>query len=474
MPDTKTHIHVERKSKSSKTNGRANGKAAVLKSKSTFERYSFPNGLTLLAKEVHAAPVISFWVWYRVGARNEHVGITGISHWVEHMMFKGTRTLGKGQIMQQVAENGGTLNAFTSDDWTAYFETLPSDRLDLALRIESDRIANSLFDPDEVASERTVIISEREGSENEPDHLLDEEVSSIAFKVHPYGNGVIGWKCDLRTMTREDLYNHYKTYYAPNNATVVVVGDFDMAELVEKVGEAFGKYKPNHKIPDVRAIEPEQIGERRVVVERPGSTAQVEIVYHTPSVAHPDVYPLLVLDSLLSGAKPMGFGGAALGRSARLYRAIVSTEIAAGAGSYFSLHKDPHVFALSATARPSDDHEGSLRRIEEAFFEEIRKLQEGEISTEELEKAARQSRAQFIYSSDSVSSQAYLLGFLESIYTADMYDEVLDKLAAVTAEDVQRVARAYLTRDNRTVGWFIPTQEEATPSNGAEDHNDIS
>src|SRR5690349_17106882 len=146
MSDTSTHIHVERRPKSQRTNNtNTNGKTATLQSKSTFERYSFPNGLTLLAKEVHAAPVISLWVWYRVGARNEHIGITGISHWVEHMMFKGTRTLAKGQIMQQVAENGGTLNAFTSDDWTTYFETLPSDRLDLAIRIESDRIANSLF-----------------------------------------------------------------------------------------------------------------------------------------------------------------------------------------------------------------------------------------------------------------------------------------------------------------------------------------
>ena len=390
-------------------------------------------------------------------------------------MFKGTHKLRKGQIMQEVAENGGTINAFTSDDWTAYFETLPSDRIDLALRIESDRIANSLFDPNEVASERTVIISEREGSENEPEHLLDEEISAMAFKVHPYGSGVIGWKCDLRTMTRDDLYNHYKTYYVPNNATVVVVGDIDTEELVGKIGEAFGQYKPSHKLPEVRAIEPEQIGERRVVVEKPGSTAQIEIVYHTPSASHPDVYPLMVFDALLSGAKPLGFGGAALGRSARLYRALVSTEIAAGAGSYFSLHKDPHVFALSAVARPSDDHEGSLQRIEDALYEEIRKLQEGEIPQAELEKAARQSRAQFIYASDSVSSQAYLLGFLESIYSADMYDEVLDKLAAVTAADVQRVARIYLTKHNRTVGWFIPTEEDPdNPQNGAANDNAIS
>src|SRR4051812_6496831 len=176
MSNTQTEAKPETKSPS--TNEKADGAG--------FERHSFPNGLTLITKEVHSAPVVSFWVWYRVGARNEHEGITGVSHWVEHMMFKGTPNFGKGQIMQQVAENGGTLNAFTSYDYTAYFETLPSDRLDLAVRIEADRMENSLFDPSEVASERTVIISEREGSENEPDNLLDEEINATAFKVHPY------------------------------------------------------------------------------------------------------------------------------------------------------------------------------------------------------------------------------------------------------------------------------------------------
>ena len=432
----------------------------IVTNSSSFQRHRFPNGLTLITKEARSAPVVSFWVWYGVGARNEHVGITGISHWVEHMMFKGTQKIGKGQIMQMVAENGGTLNAFTSDDWTAYFETLPSDRLDLALQIEADRMGNSLFDPDEVSSERTVIISEREGSENEPDHLLNEEVSSAAFKVHPYGNGVIGWKSDLRTMTREDLYSHYKTYYAPNNATVVVVGDFDTNEIISKVGDTFGAWEAAPSIPMVRATEPEQFGERRVRVERPGSTAQVLIVYRTPSASHPDVYPLMVADALLSGAKPMGFGGVGLGRSARLYRALVATEIAASAGSYFSLHKDPHLFSIGASARSGEDQEGTLPNMEAALIEEIRRLQEEEIPQEELDKAVRQSRAQFIYSGDSVSSQAYMLGFLESIHTADMYETALEKIAAVTPEEVRRVARLYLCERNRTVGWFIPTDED--------------
>jgi zinc protease len=472
MSDTETHVHIERK-RTSDSPARANGpQSPVTEISNTFQRHTFPNGLTLLTKEVHSAPVVSFWVWYRVGARNEHEGITGVSHWVEHMMFKGTPSLGKGQIMQLVAENGGTLNAFTSADYTAYFETLPSDRLDLALKIEADRIANSLFDPEEVASERTVSISEREGSENEPDHLLFEEVMAAAFKVHPYRNGVIGWKCDLRTMTRDDLYNHYKTYYAPNNATVVVVGDFDTQDVVARVGEAFGRYSPNPSIPDVRAIEPEQKGERRVRVVHPGSAPQLEVVYHTPAVSNPDVYPLAVLDALLSGAKPMGAGGAALGRSARLYRALVATEIAISAGSYFAFHKDPNLFTFAATGKPGEDNEATLRRIEEAFYEEIRKLQDEEVPQAELDKAVRQSRAQFIYASDSVSSQANLLGWLESIYSADMYNEVLDKLAAVTPADVQRVARNYLAEWNRTVGWFVPTAEqtEHTHENGAADN----
>lgn len=435
--------------------------ASVAPQSANYRRHTLPNGLAVLTKEVHSAPVVSFWVWYRVGARNEHGGITGVSHWAEHMMFKGTNTLGKGQIMQMVAENGGTLNAMTSDDWTAYYETLPSDRLDLALQIESDRMVNSLFDPDEVASERTVIISEREGSENEPDRLLDEEVSAVAFKVHPYGSGVIGWKCDLRTMTRDDLYNHYKTYYAPNNATIVAVGDFDTEELLQKIHTLFGDHAASNSIPEVRAIEPEQTGERRVTVEYPGTTSQVEIVYHTPSAASPDIYPLMVADAILSGAKPMGMGGGA-GRSARMYKAMVTTEIAASAGSYFSLHKDPHLFTFGASAKAGDDHIESLQKMEAAIYEEIRKLQEEEISQEELDKAVRQSRAQFVYSGDSVTNQAYMLGYLESIYSASLYDEALEKLAAVTPSEVQRVAKTYLTKHNRTVGWFIPTEEGTT------------
>ncbi|MBI4785711.1 MAG: insulinase family protein, partial [Chloroflexi bacterium] len=188
------------------------------------------NGLMALLKPIRAAPVATFWIWYRVGSRNEVPGCTGVSHWVEHMLFKGTPTFGKGAIFRLVNKNGGVNNALTFTDFTNYHETLPSDRIDLALQIEADRMVNALFDPIEVASERTVIISEREGAENDPRFWLDEQVQAATFLVHSYHHETIGWKSDLQAITRDDLYSHYTTYYAPNNAVIVAAGDFEADE----------------------------------------------------------------------------------------------------------------------------------------------------------------------------------------------------------------------------------------------------
>jgi zinc protease len=428
-----------------------------------FERHRLPNGLTVLTREMHGAPVVSFWIWYRVGARNERLGVTGVSHWVEHMLFKGTPTFPAGSIHTVVAENGGTLNGYTSDDFTTYFETLPSDRWELALRIEADRIANASFKPEEVASERTVIISEREGHENDPDFKLNEEVQSAAFKIHPYGVDTIGWKCDLLSMTRDDLYQHYQTYYAPNNAIVVAVGDFETPYLLQRVTEMFGDLPRRADVPAVTAVEPEQEGERRVVVRRPGPTASLQIAYHAPAAQDPDVYPLLIADALLSGAKAMGMGGG-MGRSARLYRALVQTDIAASAGSYFRLTRDPHLFQFSATAKPGAPWEDSLRTIEAAISREIDRLAQEAPPAQELEKAIRQTRAQFVYSAESVTGLGYIFGWLEIVASADLYAQFLDRLAQVTPEDVQRVVRAYLKPDNRTVGWFVPREEAPAAS----------
>ncbi|HLH75065.1 MAG TPA: pitrilysin family protein, partial [Chloroflexota bacterium] len=414
------------------------------------------NGLMVITREVHDAPVATFWIWYRVGSRNETAGMTGISHWVEHMMFKGTPALAKGEIFRSVSKNGGTLNGFTWIDYTTYFETLPSDRLDLALRIESDRMVNSLFDPEEVASERTVIISEREGSENYPSFHLDEDVTATAFKVHPYGNSVIGWKCDLLAMTRDDLYCYYRTHYAPNNAVVVAVGNFETEALFKRIEELFGLIPPGPPIPPIRSCEPPQEGERRVLLRRPGPAPYFIAAYHAPAADNPDVYPLFVLDAILSGAKPMGlFAGrdAMMGRSSRLYRLLVDTGLCTGAGSSFGLTHDPYLFQLSAALRPNT----GLEEVERTLFDEIDRIHHDGVRCEEVEKAIKQVRAQFVYASEGVTNQAYWLGDLEMVNSYKMLDDFVDQIATVTREDVQRVSQIYLSRDNCTVGWFEPT-----------------
>ncbi len=405
------------------------------------------NGMMVITKEVRSAPVVSFWVWYRVGGRNEVTGITGVSHWAEHMMFKGTEKLKKGDIMRLLSKNGASYNATTWVDYTNYFETLPSDRYELALQIESDRMVNSRFEAEDVASERSVIISEREGGENFPGRILNEEVTALAYKVHPYHHGTIGWKSDLRVITREDLYKHYKTFYTPNNAFIVAVGDFDTAEMVGKITEYFGSIPSGEEPPTVRGVEPEQDGERRAYIERPGQAAYIEIAYHAVEASHPDMPALAVLESVLSGA------GGGFGRSARMYKALVDSQLAVSAGADFTLNRDPGLFEFSAMARDGV----ALEQIEQAIDAVIQQVTDEPISEAELRRVIKQTKAQFVYSADSVSNQGYLLGYFEIVANdhtlADRFPSLLEQ---VTPEDVQRVAGQYLKKSNRTVGHFIP------------------
>lgn len=413
--------------------------------------------MLVLAREVHSAPVASCCVWYRVGSRNEVPGVTGISHWVEHMLFKGTPQIPKGEMDRLIARNGGTFNGFTSQDYTAYYETLPADRIELGLQIESDRMINSLFDPEEVDSERTVIISEREGYENDPDWWLSEAVMAAAFQAHPYRHEVIGWKSDLRAITREDLYAHYQTYYMPNNAVLVLVGDFQAEALMQKVEGYFADLPVGPPIPPFRAEEPEQQGERRVTVQRPGAATYVQIGYHTPSCRHADFAPLVLLDAVLSGAKGMGFGGTSTHRSARLYRALVETQMAAYASSSYRPMRDPYLFELDAMVQT----EHSASEVEAALIREVEKIQQDGVDEAEMVKIAKQSRAQMAYSSESVTQQALRLGMWEVLDSYRRLDTLLDELGAVKAADVQRVAQTYLIDRYRTVGHFVPNNAPA-------------
>jgi len=371
------------------------------------------------------------------------------------MMFKGTPRFGKGVIDVLTSKNGGFNNSLTDLDYTCYLFTMPADRAGIALDILADLMGNAAFDPAEVESERTVIISEREGQENDPAYQLLEEVIATAYHVHPYQHGVIGWMCDLRAMTRADLYGHYLRYYVPNNGIVVVAGDFQTGAMLKQIESLFGAYRPGELPPAVRSVEPPQQSERRILLEKEGTTAYFRAVYHTPAVSHPDMPALIALDAILSGGKGMSYFGGSVGlyKSSRLYRALVETELAADVSSSYGLSRDPGLFDVTATVREGR----TLKEVEQAIFVELDRIASKPPSAAELAKAVKQTRAQYAYAAERVTSLAYLVGMLESVNSHDDIALFTDRLAAVTPRAVQRVAATYLERTNRTVGWFQPT-----------------
>jgi zinc protease len=400
-----------------------------------------PNGLKVLTKELHAAPVVTVWTWYRAGSRNERTGITGISHQVEHMMFKGTGSLRPGDIDRLVALAGGRHNAFTSFDYTAYHITLPSEQLETALRIEADRMMNCALDPQELTHEKGVVLSELDGRQNDPDELLEEAVRSVAFRFHPYRHPVIGWKSDVEAFTHGAVQEYYRAYYEPNNAVLVLVGDFQTDAVLTLVRKHFGSLPAGPPPPPVISQEPPQKGERRITLKEPGSAAHLQVLYHVPPGRHPDLYPLAVLDAILTE-----------GNSSRLYRALVETELAASETSYLSRRLDAGWIMFYLTARDGVPHQ----RIEQAFTETIERVQAEPVTDFELQKAINQVRAQLTYAFGSVSGLARAIGSMELTVGYQEVGTYLDKIRQVTAADVQRVAKQYLTPDNRTVGWFIP------------------
>ncbi len=426
-------------------------------------RVVLDNGLTVLLREMHHAPVASFWIWYRVGSRNERSGITGISHWTEHMLFKGTPSYPQGEFDKVVSREGGLFNGFTWIDFTTYFETLPSDRIDLALRVEADRMAHAVFDPAETELERTVIISERQGNENSPSYLLSEALQAAAFPAHPYHHPVVGWQCDIETITRDQLYNYYRTFYTPNNAIVAIAGDFEAEAMLARVQELFGGIPAGPALSPMTSKEPPQRGARRITVEGPGAISYLELGYHAPQAGHPDYYPMVVLDTILAGAKSMSmWGGGTANRSSRLYKALVETELASDADCALSSTVDPYLFSFSATVRPGH----TLAEVESAMMAEIQRMVAEPVSEAELAKAIKQTRAQFAYSSESVTDQGYWLGFSEIVADVNWFEGFMERLATVTVADVQRVAQTYLKPQFANIGWYVPNGEDDTETGG--------
>ncbi len=411
------------------------------------------NGLQVRLKEIHTAPLISTWVWYRVGSRNERAGGTGLSHWVEHMQFKGTPAYPAGTLDREISRNAGFWNAFTWLDWTAYFETMPQDRAELALRIEADRMQNSLFEPTEVESERTVIISERQGSENEPTFRLSEEIHASAFRLHPYHHMVIGDMVDLHSISRDQLYDHYRTNYVPGNAVLAVAGDFTASSMLRKIRQLFGKI-PKAPVPAYHdRTEPEQAGERRVAVRGPGETVFLELAYRAPNATDPDFVPLAVIDSALTGASNLNlFGGGVSNKTSRLYRRLVEGELAASVSGGLVPTIHPYLYSISVTLRPDSD----LETVQRAVDEELEKLLQEPVSAAEVAKAIKQARALFAYGSESITNQGLWLGFSEMFANYLWFESYLELLAAVTPESMLDVARRRLIPSNRVVGVYEP------------------
>jgi zinc protease len=421
-----------------------------------FTRLQLENGLTVLLKEIHTAPIISHWVWYRVGSRDETPGKTGISHWVEHMQFKGTQRFPAGVLDKAISRGGGYWNAMTYLDWTTYYETMPADQIDLALELEADRMVNSLFDPREVESERTVIISERQGNENEPLFRLGEEIQTTAFQQHPYGHETIGNMADLHTIQRDDLYRHYRQYYTPANAIVALAGDFETAAMLEQLKRLYAVIPAGGAPVRVLSPEPAPTGEKQVTVRGPGETTYVQLAYHVPSANHPDFLPLTVLDSLLCGPSSLNlFGGGISNKTSRLYRALVDKELAVSVSGGLQATIDPFLYNILLTIHPSSDPEAALRVTEAEF----KRLKDSPPPAEELARAVKQARALFAYGSESISNQAFWLGYAEMFADYNWFRTYLERLEAVTPQDVQRAAQQYLLPENRVLGIYLPTGE---------------
>jgi len=425
--------------------------ALVLSSLSTFSfgaepsEYILSNGMKVLLIEVPKAPVATVQVWYKVGSRNEVMGRAGLSHMLEHMMFKGTTKYPKGSFSRIVRKNGGIDNAFTGQDFTAYFENVAADRVPLALELEADRMQGLTLDNTEFQTEREVVKEERRlRSEDDPQGALVEALFAQAYMSHPYHWPVIGWFADLDAMTLEDLQRHYDTFYSPNNATLVVVGDIKADALLPTIKRLFEPIprgpSPKQSLP----VEPEQRGERRFLLKREAQVPFVMMGFRVPNYSSDDSYALDVLESILSR-----------GKSSRLYQSLVyeqKNSLSVGA-EYSLIQTDPGLFYFYSLMNPS----AKIETVEAALQREIARLQNEPPSDQELQRAKNQIEASRTFEQDSNFRRAMLLGQAEMVGAGwRRVDQFVERIRAVTAKDIQRVARQYLTEDNRTLGILVP------------------
>ncbi len=415
------------------------------------QRMVLPNGLTVVTKEMHEKPVVATMVWYRVGSRNEELGQTGKSHFLEHMLFKGTDRYKKGEIDLITHLNGGANNAFTWLDFTAYYFMFASDRWEAALEVEASRMRNTTFADEEFTPEKQVVEEELRIGLDGPWEKLENEVWATAFRQHPYRWPTVGWLEDLEAASGADMKAYYDKWYHPRNATLVIAGDFDAADVLQGVQELFGRIPPGPLIAPLNIVEPPQRGEKRLIVKKQTPVERLLIGYHVPEVAHPDSYALKVAESVLS-----------TGKSSRLYQRLVERDqsVTKADVSYHD-HIDPTLFYFQTELKPGY----KLADVEHAFLQEIERLKRGDLSSAEIDKAKRQIEASLVLGSEEPLQQAMLLGQYETIAFDEHLSEdsrgyhyletLLERVEAVTIEHIAAAAQKYFTDDNRTVGYLI-------------------
>lgn len=406
------------------------------------------NGLKVLLLEDHKGPAVTFQVWYRVGSRNEKDGKSGLAHFLEHMMFKGTPKTQPEEYSRIIAKNGGRSNAFTSTDVTVYFATMSREKIGIQLELEAERMTQALLSEKYFEPEKKVIQEERRlRTEDNPVSALAEVANAVAYTIHPYRRPIIGWMDDIQNLTRQDMLEFYRQYYLPNNAFIVVSGDFSTEELLPKIKAAFGKIPRGPEPPKVRVQEPTQTGERRVVFKKEAELPFLLMFYHAPNLKNPDNFALDLLTVVLAG-----------GRSSRLYHDLVyEKRLTRGVDAdYSSVSIDPSGLSISAQLMPGKEPAEVEIEIDRA----LESLKLNLITERELQKAKNQIEATFVFSQDSIFGQAMKIGYYEATGDWRRMDSYLDGIRNVTRNDIRRVVKQYLDRDRRTVGTLLPIKEK--------------
>ncbi len=421
------------------------------------EGFHLPNGLEVWLAPERSSPTASVWVWYRVGSKNEHPGITGASHWVEHMLFAGSPRYRKGEMDRAIVSIGGNLNAFTSHDVTAYYSTVPRDHLAVPLDIESDRLTRALITDEETDRERSVVLSEREGDENWPEFRVEEELYALAYRHHPYRWDPLGYRPDIERMSGQQLREYYRRYYGPRNAVLVVAGGFDPRSVRRDVVRRFGPLPGTGADPRVRIVEPAARGERRTALAGPGTTPLIEIGYRAPSVYGPRTPATVMLGAILGGeAWPFeagsGWGRAKEHPSSRLYRSLVDTGLAVRAVSEFRPRVHPSLLTVTAQAAPGI----RLDRLETALEGAIDRMRREDPSAREMQDARVRIARGAVLAYEGASRTGFRVGLFASIESPGFEPAMYERLLAVRPREVREAARTTFDPASRVVVTYEP------------------